>query len=99
MIGFLTKIFGGNKSEKDIKVIQPMVVKINEYFNAYQSISNDALRGKTVEFKDRIRKHLEAIDQLIASQKDDAEKLDAADMTGRDTAYQQIDKLIKDRDD
>jgi len=99
MIGFIAKLFGGNKSEKDIKVIQPVVARINEYFNAYQSISNDALRGKTAEFKQRIRQHLSSIDQAIATLKEDAEKLDAADMTGRDTAYQEIDKLIKDRDD
>jgi preprotein translocase subunit SecA len=99
MIGFLAKLFGGNKSEKDIKEIQPLVGKINEYFNAYQSISNDALRGKTVEFKERIRKHLEPIDLAIATQKEDAEKLPVEEMVGRDTAYQQIDKLIKERDD
>ena len=25
MLGFLSKLFGGNKSEKDIKTIQPLV--------------------------------------------------------------------------
>src|ERR1700755_2934352 len=99
MIGFIAKLFGGNKSEKDIKEIQPLVVKINEYFKSYQSISNDALRGKTAEFKDRIRQHLAERDKTIAEQKNGAQTLEAADMMGRDTAYQLIHKLIKDRDD
>ncbi len=99
MIGFLAKLFGSNKSEKDIKLIQPVVAKVNEYFASYQSITNDALRGKTTGFKERIRQHLHTIDTAIATLKEDAEKLGAADMLGRDNAYQQIDKLIKDRDD
>ena len=32
MIGFISKIFGGNKSEKDVKKILPVVEKINQHF-------------------------------------------------------------------
>ena len=31
MLGFLTKIFG-SKSERDIKVLQPLVLQINEEY-------------------------------------------------------------------
>jgi len=63
MIGFLSKIFGGNKSEKDVKNISPQVEKINELFASYESLNNDELRSKTQEFKQRIREHLSAIDE------------------------------------
>jgi preprotein translocase subunit SecA len=51
MIGFLSKIFGGNKSEKDVKKITPQVAKINGYFTEYQSLSNDQLRAKTLNLR------------------------------------------------
>jgi preprotein translocase subunit SecA len=50
MLGFLGKLFGGSKSEKDVKLIQPVVEKVNEYFQQYQSLTNDQLRAKTQEF-------------------------------------------------
>jgi preprotein translocase subunit SecA len=56
---------GGNKSEKDVKQLEPMVVSINQYFQQYQSLSNDALRSKTQEFKQRIKDHLKEIDALL----------------------------------
>src|SRR5207249_4026911 len=99
MLGFISKIFGGSKSEKDVKMIQPVVTKINEYYASYQSLSNDQLRAKTNEFKQRIKKHLETIDAAISKQQQDAEALDITDMMGRDAAYQLIDKLKRDRDE
>ena len=62
MIGVLSKIFGGNKSEKDVKKITPQVGKINHFFTQFQLLSNDELRAKTTEFKQRIKEHLSAID-------------------------------------
>ena len=67
MLGFLSKMFGGSKSEKDIKSIEPLVTEINNHFNSYQSLSNDELRGKTVVFKQRIADHLKSINEEIAS--------------------------------
>jgi len=99
MIGFISKLFGGNKSEKDVKLITPVVEQINQSYNSYQSLSNDALRSKTTEFKQRIQQHLSEIDATIAKQKDDAEALPVSEMQTRDLAYQQIDKLLKERDE
>ena len=99
MLGFISKIFGGSKSEKDVRLLQPVVQKVNTHSAAFQSLSNDELRGKTTEFKARIHKHLETIDGAITNQQKEAEALPVADITGRDTAYQLIDKLKKDRDE
>jgi preprotein translocase subunit SecA len=98
MAGILSMLFGGNKSEKDVKVIKPYVGKINAFFDQYQSISNDELRGKTQFFRDRIKAHLSEIDAQIVSEKGEADKLDSADISGRDAIYQHIDGLKKDRD-
>src|SRR5580658_540594 len=99
MLGFISKIFGGNKSEKDIKTIQPLVGQINEHFTAYQSLTNDQLRAKTVEFKGRIREHLLKIDTEIADLNKKAEELPFNDINGKDVIYQEVDQLKKDRDE
>jgi preprotein translocase subunit SecA len=97
MIGFISKIFGGSKSEKDVKAIQPLVSDINQNFQAYQSISNDELRNKTVEFRQRIKEHLKGIDAQIEETNNRANELPYNDLVGKDVIYQEVDKLKKDR--
>ena len=98
MLGFLSKIFGGSKSEKDVQKIQPLVGQVNAFFQQYQSLSNDQLRSKTQEFRARIREHLSTIDAQIAEKQKEAEALPTADLNGRDAIYQEVDKLKKERD-
>jgi len=99
MLGILSKIFGGNKSEKDIKHIQPLVEQVNQHFAAYQSLSNDQLRGKTQEFRGRIKEHLNKLDTRIADLNRQAEELPFSDITGKDVIYQEVDELKKERDE
>ncbi len=99
MIGFISKLFGGNKSEKDIKSIMPRVEQINQFVAAFTSISNDDLRAKTSEFKQRIKDHLREMDTSIADLGKKAEELPFSDISGKDTIYIEIDELKKKRDD
>jgi preprotein translocase subunit SecA len=99
MIGFISKLFGGNKSEKDIKSIMPRVDEINQLVAAYASFSNDDLRAKSDEFKLRIKEHLREIDASIAELGRKAEELPFNDITGKDTLYIEMDDLKKKRDD
>jgi preprotein translocase subunit SecA len=98
MLGFISKMFGGSKSEKDIKSIEPVVGEITRHFASYKSLSNDQLRAKTVEFKDRIKSHLKEVDDEIASLTKQAEELPFSEIANKDTFYQQVDVLKKDRD-
>ncbi len=98
MLGFISKMFGGSKSEKDIKQIAPIVDEINKHFNSFASISNDELRGKTLQFRNRIKEHLSGIDSEIERINKEAEELPFNDITGKDTHYQEVDKLRKERD-
>ncbi|MDE1190991.1 MAG: preprotein translocase subunit SecA [Arachidicoccus sp.] len=97
-MGFLSKLLGGNKSEKDIKILQPIVKQINEYYEQYNTLSNDELRAKTAEFKSRIKDYLKEIDDKIQSLKSEAEALPVSDMAGRDSIYHDVDELGKERD-
>ncbi len=67
----LAKIFG-TKHERDIKAIQPAVFAVNEWEPRLVRLSDEALRGKTAEFKGRIQELLaeglsqqEALDQIL----------------------------------
>ncbi len=99
MIGILAKLFGGSKSDKDVKKLQPIVAQANRFFNELQSISNDELRNKTQEFRARIQEHLSDIDQQIADKKAEADVENADDIQARELVYNEVDKLVKKRDE
>ena len=62
-MGLLEKIFG-NYSEKEIKKITPIVDKIMAYEDEYAALSDEALRAKTDEFKERY-KNGESLDDIL----------------------------------
>ena len=63
MIEILQKIFG-TKAARDVKKLRPLVTKINEIEKTYQSLSDDELKAKTPEFRERIAKG-ETLDQIL----------------------------------
>ncbi len=63
IMGFLEKIFG-NYSEKEIKKIKPIVAKIEALGSEFESLDDEALRGKTDEFKTRY-KNGESLDSIM----------------------------------
>ena len=97
MLQIISKLFGGSKSEKDVKKIEHLVPVINGHFEGYKLLSNDQLRAKTDEFKARIKAYLTETDTLIAEEQVKAEALPLSDFLGRDTIYEHIDTLKKQR--
>jgi len=59
----LTKVFG-SKNERVLKVIKPLVVRINEFEDSIKSLDDSALAAKTVEFRERLAKG-EELDALL----------------------------------
>ena len=59
----LTKIFGTH-SERELKRISPIVDKVESYRDAMTALSDEELKGKTKEFKDRLEKG-ETLDDLL----------------------------------
>jgi len=53
MMNYLAKIFG-TKHDRDVKKMRPVVDQINAFASEYQSLSDDELRAKTPEFRDRL---------------------------------------------
>jgi preprotein translocase subunit SecA len=97
MLKLISKLLGGNKSEKDIAVIQPTIKKINDFYAQYKNLTNDELRNKTVDFKERIKNYLSEIDAIILNKQNEAEALPADEVQSKDVIYQEVDKLKKDR--
>ncbi|MBP9797038.1 MAG: preprotein translocase subunit SecA, partial [Chitinophagales bacterium] len=94
----LSKLFGGNKYEKDIKAIMPLVEQIKVEYAKLEKISNDELRNKTPEFRRRIKDHLKEIDDRIQLLKSEPDSPQLDDVDRKDEIYKEIDELMKERD-
>ena len=62
-MGLFTKLFG-TRSQREIKKLQPMVDKILGLEEEYTALSEEALKAKTSEFKERIEQG-ETLDDLL----------------------------------
>lgn len=54
---FLSKIFG-NKSQRDLKEINPYVEKITALYPEFEKLSHDELRGKTQAIRAQIQEYV-----------------------------------------
>jgi preprotein translocase subunit SecA len=91
----LKKVFG-TKYDRDVNNYMPIVEEINEIFETLKDLSNDELRNKTNEFRERIAEYLSNIDKDIADAKAEAEAEE--DLLQKESIYDEIDQLQKDRD-
>jgi len=100
MLGILnktiTKIFG-SKTDRDLKDLLPMVNIINAEYAKLPSLSNDQLREKTNEFKQRISDHLNEIELEINQTEQQAESDPDMDLQEKEELYRQVDNLKKER--
>jgi preprotein translocase subunit SecA len=87
------KAFVGDKSDKDVKAIQPLVTKVKSFESALQALSHDELRAKTSQFKSKIQQARAEKDAKIASLKQDAEQ--TQDIDAREDIYAEIDSVEK----
>lgn len=62
-MGLLNKLFG-NYSEREVKRIRPIVDKIDSLGAAMEALSDDELKGKTDEFKERVQNG-ESLDHIL----------------------------------
>ncbi len=101
MANFVEKIFGkifGNKHEKDIKKILPIVDEINAEYEKLKSVSNDELRGMTGVFREEIKNHLQEIEGKIEDLQKHIESNPDMDIDEKELVYDQIDELKLEKD-
>lgn len=92
-INTILKAFVGDKSERDIKIIKPIIEKIKTYESTLAGLSNDELRAKTIYFKDKIKQSRADQDAKIASYREEIEK--TQDIDKKEAIYADIDNLEK----
>ena len=92
-INSIIKAFVGDKSQKDVKALQPYLAKIKTFESALAALSNDELRAKTTFFKDKIKQARAEKDSKITSLKQEAENIE--DIDKREDIYVAIDDLEK----
>ncbi|OUS02989.1 preprotein translocase subunit SecA [Gammaproteobacteria bacterium 54_18_T64] len=64
MVGKLFKKVFGTKNDRELKSLRKIVEKINQHENAFKELSDEQLRNKTAEFKERLGAG-ESLDQLL----------------------------------
>jgi preprotein translocase subunit SecA len=97
LVKSISKLFGGTKSEKDIRQLMPLVEEINNHFNSFNQLTHDELRAKTAELKATIAEHLKPIDTKISDIKAEIEALDPNLVVEKDELLTSIEQLELER--
>ncbi|PQJ77919.1 preprotein translocase subunit SecA [Polaribacter porphyrae] len=84
------KLFVGDKQQKDLKILQPIVDDVKKFEAALAQLSHDELRAKTIEFKTKIATATKEFDDKIAVLEEEAK---SADIDRQEDIYSEIDNL------
>ncbi len=93
MLDILKKLLG-NKSQRDIGAINPLVVKTNAFYSEFRSLGNDELREKTTDFRERISRHIAAKEEEIGALRSRI-NAEETDITEKEDLYKDLDRLEK----
>ena len=88
---FLKSLFG-DKSSRDMKLIQPLVEKVKAVYPEIQKLSNDELRAKTKELQHYVQSSADEQKKQIEELK---AKIEETPIDEREDIFNQIDKLEK----
>ena len=90
-IGIISKLFG-NKAQRDMREIQPVVDQIKQVYPEIDALSNDDLRLRSQQLMERISGTVQGKKQQIADLKASIEDLE---IDKREKVYDQVDRLEK----
>ena len=94
MLGKILKLFVGDKSKKDLKLINPIIEKIHSFEQEMNGLSNDELRDQTLIFKKEIHNATSDINLEIERIKNEIN--DINDFDKKEELFNKIDKLNED---
>jgi preprotein translocase subunit SecA len=89
---FIQKLFG-SKSDKDIKELTPYVDKVKAAYPTIAALSNDELRAKTAEFKQRIAEGVKEEEDKIKALEAQIEQEENIEI--KEGLYEEVDALGK----
>lgn len=89
---FFKKLMG-SKSQRDIKIIDPILQATLAAYKSISKLSADELRAKTLDFKKQIKESIQDIEKEISDLKSKVENDININIDEKESIYQQIDKL------
>ena len=90
ILNSVIKLFVGDKQQKDLKILQPVVEDVKKFEAAIAKLSNDELRAKTIAFKDQIKAATKEIDDKVTTLEEEAKN---ANIDRQEDIYAEIDTL------
>ncbi len=90
-LSILTKIFG-DKAQRDVKEVMPVVEKIKTFENEMRALSHDALRARTHTLRDKLQATVADDKARIAELR---AQIEDTEIDQRQRLYDEIDKLDK----
>jgi len=94
----MAKIFNnffGSKSDRDLKELSPIISKTNIVYETISKLSNDELRSKTLEFKNRIKDYISKEEEEIESLRKKIEDNPDLDVDEKENTWKIVDNLEK----
>ena len=88
---FLTKMFG-NKAQRDLKEVMPIVEKIKSIYPKIEALTHDQLRARTEAIKQQIQTAVQAERDAISKLR---QQIEATEIDEREKLYDEIDRLDK----
>ena len=92
-INNILKKFFGEKSDKDIKEILPIVEQIKSEYANLANLSNDDLRAKTEQLKQKIQDYIASDENEISELKKKAEST-SVNVDEKDAIFKQVDQIV-----
>jgi len=90
ILNSVIKLFVGDKQQKDLKILQPIVSDTKKFEDQFSKLSNDELRAKTQEFKNKIQEATKTLNDKITTLEEEAT---TADIDRQEDIYSEIDGL------
>jgi preprotein translocase subunit SecA len=90
ILNSVIKLFVGDKQQKDLKILQPVIADVNKFEATISALTNDELRGKTQAFKNIINEATKEFNDKIAALEIEAK---STDIDRQEAIYAEIDTL------
>lgn len=90
ILNSVIKLFVGDKQQKDLKGLQPVIENVNKFELAFSKLSHDELREKTRAFKNKLKNATKEVDDQIATLEEEAK---TAQIDRQEDIYTEIDTL------
>ena len=90
ILNSVIKLFVGDKQQKDLKGLQPVIEDVKKFELTFSKLSHDELREKTIAFKNKLKSATKEVDDQINTLEEEAL---SAEIDRQEDIYTEIDAL------